>query len=364
MTGNIEDTIDEKAKQLDKQAKAEVMNIVNIVEAGPCKKKISVEISEEAIKMAFDQQYRKLNRDTKVPGFNKGRAPRKLLEKRYGKEVNEQVKLKLLADASDLAIKDNGLDMLDKPDIKYEDIKLPENGPMKFEFEMNVRPDSELSLENQLWNTIYELAQDGKEREFVAGASERFFVNYDHTRKVDKTKIIDEFNYIARLFLEETGYKGPNDMFYGHIMRDMLVTDDVDWDNKDEYFKMNFGLLNKDEKDDSKLKKVENALKNNDIITVASIFGTEYGIYILKCSVGVSLDKLKRGSSETRKKVCINWGMGMGILKEDDDYEKKKKVADNIMGGIFNAGKYKYYDKEHPFNLLREFVKISCKYKK
>ena len=123
---------------------AEVKNIVTITDAGPCKKKISVEIPEEAIKKVTDGQYKELGRDAIVPGFRKGRAPRRLLEKRFGKEVGDQVKLKLLADASESAVKDNELDMLGDPDIKHEEIELPESGAMKFEFEIEVRPDFQL----------------------------------------------------------------------------------------------------------------------------------------------------------------------------------------------------------------------------
>jgi len=76
-------------------------NIVTIEEAGPCKKKVSIEIPEEAIKSATDEQYNTLRKEALVPGFRKGRAPRRLLEKRFGKDTTEQIKLKLLADASE-----------------------------------------------------------------------------------------------------------------------------------------------------------------------------------------------------------------------------------------------------------------------
>jgi len=123
---------------------AEIKNIVTIADTGPCRKKVSIEIPEEIITKAFDKQYRELSKDAEVPGFRKGRAPRRLLEKRFGKEVSEQVKLKLLVDASDSAVKDNELDMLGEPDVKHEEIELPESGAMKFEFEIEVRPDFQL----------------------------------------------------------------------------------------------------------------------------------------------------------------------------------------------------------------------------
>ena len=128
----------------EEQESTALKNTVTIQEAGPCKKKVIVQIPEEAIKNATDEQYGNLGKEAAVPGFRKGRAPRRLLEKRFGKEVSEQVKLKLLADASDSAIKDNDLDVLGEPDVDFEKIDLPETGPLKFEFEIEVRPDFEL----------------------------------------------------------------------------------------------------------------------------------------------------------------------------------------------------------------------------
>ena len=119
-------------------------NVVTIEESGPCKKKVSIEIPEAAIKSSLDEQYSDLRKEAVIPGFRKGRAPLRLIEKRFGTDVNQQVKLKLLADASEAAVKDNEIDMLGDPDIDYENIELPEAGSMRFEFEIEVRPDFEL----------------------------------------------------------------------------------------------------------------------------------------------------------------------------------------------------------------------------
>ena len=119
-------------------------NAVAIEEAGSCKKKVIIEIPEDAIRNATDKQYDSLRKESIVPGFRKGRAPRRLLEKRFGKEVSEQIKLKLLADASDSAIKDNKLDVLRDPRIDFEKIELPDAGPLKFDFEVDVRPEFDL----------------------------------------------------------------------------------------------------------------------------------------------------------------------------------------------------------------------------
>ena len=128
----------------EEQESTALKNTVTIEEAGPCKKKVIVEIPEEAIKNATDEQYESLRKEAMVPGFRKGRAPRRLLEKRFGKETTEQIKLKLLADASDTAVKDNKLNVLREPDIDFENIELPATGTLKFDFEIEVRPEFDL----------------------------------------------------------------------------------------------------------------------------------------------------------------------------------------------------------------------------
>jgi len=127
----------------DEQAVA-IKNTVTIEEAGPCKKKVTIEIVQEKIKKAIDKQYEEMGKEALVPGFRKGRAPRRLLEKRFGKETTEQIKLTLLADASKSAIEDNKLQAIGEPDIDFENIELPAEGSLTFDFEVEVRPEFDL----------------------------------------------------------------------------------------------------------------------------------------------------------------------------------------------------------------------------
>ena len=144
-TEEINESQTEEATEKSKEEeKPEIPNIVTIEDAGPCKKKVLIEIPEEKIKNSIDDQYKELQRDAIVPGFRKGRAPRRLLEKRFGKEASESIKLKLLAQASESAIKDNELKALGEPDIDFEKIELPEEGSLKFDFLVEVQPEFEL----------------------------------------------------------------------------------------------------------------------------------------------------------------------------------------------------------------------------
>jgi trigger factor len=130
---------------MDEEEQAvELKNTVTVEDAGPCRKKVLIEVPEQTVKKATDEQYNTLRKDVIVPGFRRGRAPRRLLEKRFGKEANQQIKLKLLAEAADSAMKDNSLDVLREPDIDFEKIELPAEGALKFDFEVEVRPEFEL----------------------------------------------------------------------------------------------------------------------------------------------------------------------------------------------------------------------------
>jgi len=142
-----EETTEMKEEQPEAQKKEESQepkDIVTIEEAGPCKKKVTIEIVQEKIAKATDKQYDELGKEALVPGFRKGRAPRRLLEKRFGKETTEQIKLTLLADASKSAIEDNKLQAIGEPDIDFENIELPAEGSLKFDFEIEVRPEFDL----------------------------------------------------------------------------------------------------------------------------------------------------------------------------------------------------------------------------
>lgn len=134
----------EKDTQPVEETKEESKNIITVSDAGPCKKKVEIEIPAEVIHGKLDEKYKELRKEAVVPGFRKGRTPIRLLEKRFGTDITQQVKLELMATASEEAIKENGIDSLRDPDIDHEKIELPEDGPLKFEFEVEVRPEFDL----------------------------------------------------------------------------------------------------------------------------------------------------------------------------------------------------------------------------
>jgi trigger factor len=158
---------EEQHETQEEKETPELKDIVTIEDAGPCKKKVTIEIVQEKIKKATDEQYEELGKEALIPGFRKGRAPRRLLEKRFGKETSEQIKLTLLADASKSAIEDNELQTIGEPDIDFENIELPAEGSLTFDFEVEVRPEFNLpKLEGiPVTRTKLEVTDDQIDRE-------------------------------------------------------------------------------------------------------------------------------------------------------------------------------------------------------
>ncbi len=78
----------------DKPAK--LRQAVEIKDVGPCKKHIKVTVERQDIDARFGEKFSELTGGATVAGFRPGKAPRKIVEKRFQKEVGDQVKTEVL----------------------------------------------------------------------------------------------------------------------------------------------------------------------------------------------------------------------------------------------------------------------------
>lgn len=119
-------------------------NTVTVEDAGEAIKKITIEIDRKRIDAKFNEMFGELRESAIVPGFRKGHAPRRLIEKRFGKEVGEDVRNSLISESLGSAIEDKGLKILGEPDIKLDEIELPETGNLTYSVTVEVKPDFDL----------------------------------------------------------------------------------------------------------------------------------------------------------------------------------------------------------------------------
>jgi trigger factor len=138
MADNLENNQQEQEQEEEKEEKLQCT--VDCQDSGPWKKKITITIPRQEIDKALDKQYGEMGHTAEVPGFRKGRAPRRLIEKRYGKDIGQQVKLQLLAKAFEQAEEQNDFEILGEPDFDPEKIELPDTGDMNFDYEIEVKP--------------------------------------------------------------------------------------------------------------------------------------------------------------------------------------------------------------------------------
>jgi trigger factor len=111
---------------------------------GPCRKRIKVTIPPQLVTEEFDKSYRQWARSVPIPGFRPGKAPRKLVEKRFGKQVAVEVKQSLLDSAYTEAIKENKLSPIADPEVDLEKVNVEPSQAVDFDFTVTVKPEFEL----------------------------------------------------------------------------------------------------------------------------------------------------------------------------------------------------------------------------
>ncbi|MBN2831220.1 MAG: trigger factor family protein, partial [Candidatus Omnitrophica bacterium] len=61
-------------------------------------REINVEVTGDIVKNKFEDVFKHISLEAKVPGFRPGHAPRDILEKQFGASAHEQVLKELIPD--------------------------------------------------------------------------------------------------------------------------------------------------------------------------------------------------------------------------------------------------------------------------
>ena len=105
--------------------------------------KLTVEVPAENVEKAIQGAYNKMKKSINNPGFRKGKAPRQLIEKMYGKEVfyNDAIDAMLPSAYSD-AVEECGEEIVSHPQIDV--VQIESGKPFVFTATVAVKPAVEL----------------------------------------------------------------------------------------------------------------------------------------------------------------------------------------------------------------------------
>ncbi|MFQ5590222.1 MAG: trigger factor [Phycisphaerae bacterium] len=154
------------------KAKLKESIVVEREEIGALRQKLTVTVPRETLDDRLSYQFAELKRDALVPGFRKGHAPLKLVEKRFAADVGEQLSSEIISGAYMAAVEKEELKPLGDPlfwvkvpqthrgqtpqeaeeqtekllafDKALDHLALPNEGPLTFACEVELKPEFEL----------------------------------------------------------------------------------------------------------------------------------------------------------------------------------------------------------------------------
>ncbi len=114
-----------------------------VVESLPnCLATIRVEVEPEKVSAARDKVTREISQAVTIAGYRPGKAPRAIIEKKYKKQIREELEKKLLGDSTYEAIQQHKLRVLQL--TNYDDIQFSDDDRLNFTATVVTEPDFQL----------------------------------------------------------------------------------------------------------------------------------------------------------------------------------------------------------------------------
>ncbi len=102
--------------------------------------RLTIEVAAEELEKAIEEAYRKERNRISVPGFRKGKAPRKLIEQMYGKEVfYEDAANALISEAYEKELENCEESVVSQPRINV--VQIEAGKPFIFTAEVALKPE-------------------------------------------------------------------------------------------------------------------------------------------------------------------------------------------------------------------------------
>ncbi len=117
---------------------------VDIAEAGPCRKRISVVVPQAEIDIVRNGTLDEFASKASIPGFRVGRVPRDLVKAKFRQELADELKQRVLVQSLEQLTEEFEIDPINEPDMDVETLEIPDTGDFEYTFDVEVRPDVKL----------------------------------------------------------------------------------------------------------------------------------------------------------------------------------------------------------------------------
>ncbi|MBO5048475.1 MAG: trigger factor [Clostridia bacterium] len=174
------------------------MKLLNIAEIGANQKELEIFVDHETFEAECAKAYKKNVGKFNVPGFRKGKAPRKTIESLYGKGVfYEDAINAILPTAYPDAVKEAGLDVVSNPDI---DIKAIDETGIVITAKVFVKPEITVSEYKGIvaTRTAVEITDEAVDEEIerVRARNAREIEITDRAAAIDDEVVFDFDGYV------------------------------------------------------------------------------------------------------------------------------------------------------------------------
>lgn len=104
---------------------------------------LTIEVSAEEFDKGLDQAFKKVVKKVQIPGFRKGKVPRKIFENRFGIESLYQDAVDIvLPSAYTNAVEETGIEPVEQPEVDIDEIE--QGKPLVFTAKVTVKPEVKL----------------------------------------------------------------------------------------------------------------------------------------------------------------------------------------------------------------------------
>src|SRR5204863_1602498 len=102
----------------------------DFVDVNETRKNVRVEIPSSVVDAEIDRIAADYSRKVRVPGFRPGKAPARVIKQRYKDQILHDVAHDLIPRAVDDALREQGMEAVDTPDVR--DVNIEEGRPLTF----------------------------------------------------------------------------------------------------------------------------------------------------------------------------------------------------------------------------------------